>query len=828
MAITWQYPSGYSSYVGMGLDWNSSTSNSSVSIAQKVYRWDKYTTDNYGGKWSETLTLPDGTTQTWSNLSFGSGKGTRQLDSFTTRTYQRTHSAYNITHRISTTDFGTIVDSGGGYVFQDIGSPSFTWTLTIPALPSYSVTYNANNGTGTISNQTKWYGETLTLASSGFTRQYYTLDGWATSSTGNVAYALGASYTGNSALTLYAHWVMDAPANITDASVTRNSDTSATVSWTPGTGYETTYTRVYIERSIDGGEWEQVTYVAGTSTSYNATTQANHAYTFRVRAWNSGNGDQYSAYATTSTIYNTPSAPTSVTGARYGAGTSVQLTVLNDALTATGFDVEYSADAETWSAATVSSSTGTPVTEIIIDNMGGSYYFRVRNTRGALVSAWTESDLVITITPPNAPTLVSPTSGEAIGSTTASKSVAFQWQHNPIDGSAQTAYTLRYRRTTSSTWTTVTGTTAQTRSVSLSRGYSYVWQVKTKGAATTGGDDNDGYGPWSGTQTFSVLQPPTVTITQPSGTVIGMPIDYEISYLDNAGTFAAGTISILLDGQTLYSEALPATATTQGTATPITGQITTNEFLPSSGNTYTLSVSVRSSDTLTASVAASMPVSMGEPYHGTLDIENDPETGYTSLTVGWDSSTGAVAATYATVYRVTSEGRVLLGDNLLQGAGILDMYAPLNTEYTYEVITHASSTAIFTVNVKNTIQTNRWFVYWNGNIAWAIWNPSGSYSLTRPEKKRVHYAGRKWALSYDSLAMEQSHSIGFTVISLPNEDWQNNFIQLMNDGGRGVYKSVDGWVFHADVEYSETPNYTSVTHMGQISLTITRIDGEVL
>lgn len=825
MAISWKYPSGYSSYVGMGLDWYSTQTDSSVSIAQRVYRWDKYTTDNYGGKWSESLTLPDGTTQTWSNLSFGSGKGTRQLDSFTTRTYARKKAAYTITHSISTNQLGTIVDSGGGYEFRTVGNPSFSWTLTVPALPSYAVTYDANGGEGEISSQTKWYGEALTLASSGFTRPYYTLAGWATSQTGAVVYELGASYTGNSALALYAKWLLDAPADITSATVTRNSDTSATISWVPGTGYETTYSRVYIEQSVDGGDWESVTYIAGTSTSYNATASANHSYQFRVRAWNNGNGEQWSNYATTGTIYNTPSAPTSVTGARYGTGTSVQLTIQNDALTATGFDVEYSADQSTWTAATVASSTGTPVTEAIIDNMGGSYYFRVRNTRGSLVSAWTVSGLVITITPPNPPTLVSPTSGAAIGSTTASKSVSFQWQHNPIDGSSQTAYELRYRRSTASSWTTVSGTTAQSRSVSLSRGYSYVWQVRTKGAAAD-------YGEWSGTQTFSVLQPPTIGLTlaplDGSSNIEGMPITYTVSYLDNAGTFAAGTIAIQLNGQTLYSESLPATATTVGTSSNITGTITTNEFLPSSGNTYDFVVTVRSSDTLTATLTKAQSVQMGEPYHGTLDITNDPETGYVLLIVGWDSSTGAQPAQYATLYRVTSEGRVLLGDNLSNGAGVQDKYAPLNTDYYYEVVTHAASTAVFTVQFTNRIETSRWFVYYGNNLAWARWNPSGNYSLSRPEKKRVHYAGRKWPLSYDSLAMEQSHSMSWTVLSIDDEEWANGFIHLMNDGGRGIYKSVDGWVFRADFEYTETPNYTSATHMGQISLTITRIDGDVL
>ena len=816
MATVWKSVAG-SSYLELGIDWNSSQSETAVTIAQRVYRWDRYNTDNSGGEWSETLTLPNSSTQTWSGLSFGSGSGTRQIDSFSPRTYNRTHSAYNITHRIDYSNIGTWYSGS----FHSLGSGTLTWTLTVPAKSSWTVSYDANGGSGTIGSQTKWYGESLTLASSGMTSTYYTLGGWATSQDGPKAYDLGEAYTANSAAALYAYWIIDVPADITAASAARNSDTSATVSWTPGTGYATTYARVYVERSTDGGAYQVIGYTAGTATSYNdLTVTANHAYTYRVRAWNDGNGGQYSSYASTSAVYNTPAAPTDVYGARTGGGSDVLLTVENSGtLTATGFDVEYSADGSTWASATVQSSVGTPVTSITIANMGGAYYFRVRNTRSTLKSAWAVSNLVITITPPAAPTLISPTSGQTIGTSAATKSVTMEFQHNPLDGSAQTAAQVRYKEASAANWTTQTLTTQDSYTATLAEGKTYVWQARTKGA-----DAN--YGPWSGTQTFNVYAFPTATISSPSGTIIGMPINYQIDYLDTRGTFAGGTLKISLGGTVLYSEPLPATATTIGTSSPIVGTITTDEFLPSSGNAYTFDVAVRSSDTLTASDSASVAVSMGEPYHGTLDIQNDPETGYVSLTVGWDSATGAVAAISATLYRITEWGRVLLGDNLQDGAGIVDMYAPINTPYKYEVVTHATSTAIYTVQFDNTLQTTRFFVYFGGRIAWAKWQPSGNWSLTRPEKKRVHYAGRKWPLSYDTNAQDEKHSIGWTVIDA--EGWSNGFAELMDAGGRGIYKSADGKVFHADFEMTATPNYTAPQKIGTVALTITRIDGEVL
>ena len=79
----------------------------------------------------------------------------------------------------------------------------------------YAITYNVNGGSGSVASQDKRTGINLTLASSGFTRTGYTLDGWATSAGGEKAYDLGATYTGDAALSLYAHWTQNT-ATLTD------------------------------------------------------------------------------------------------------------------------------------------------------------------------------------------------------------------------------------------------------------------------------------------------------------------------------------------------------------------------------------------------------------------------------------------------------------------------------------------------------------------------------------------------------------------------------------------------------------------------------------
>ena len=90
----------------------------------------------------------------------------------------------------------------GVYCASKVASSS----ISVPAKTSYTVKYNANGGSGAPSSQTKWYGTALTLSSTKPTRTGYTFKGWATSASGSVAYAAGASYTANAAVTLYAVW----------------------------------------------------------------------------------------------------------------------------------------------------------------------------------------------------------------------------------------------------------------------------------------------------------------------------------------------------------------------------------------------------------------------------------------------------------------------------------------------------------------------------------------------------------------------------------------------------------------------------------------------
>ena len=115
------------------------------------------------------------------------------------------------------------VSASGYYVLRiRVGATSgvsrvFAWTdnpattIRINAKTSYTVSYDLNGGTGSIPNQTKWYGETLTLTTAKPTKTGYTFRGWATTlanaQAGNADQ--GATYTGNANATFYAVWELN-------------------------------------------------------------------------------------------------------------------------------------------------------------------------------------------------------------------------------------------------------------------------------------------------------------------------------------------------------------------------------------------------------------------------------------------------------------------------------------------------------------------------------------------------------------------------------------------------------------------------------------------
>lgn len=200
---------------------------------------------------------------------------------------------------------GWAASSTGGVAYAAGASYTANASVTLYAVwqaITYKVTYNANGGSGAPAQQTKTYGVTLKLSTTKPTRTNYNFKGWAKSATGAVAYAAGANYTSNAAITLYAVWELAyKPPTITSVKVARCNSS--------GTAQETgTYCKITFNWSCDqntGSNPVKTVVITWLDQTVNVTASGNSGsvskvvggaldndttYTFTIKVTDSKNG----------------------------------------------------------------------------------------------------------------------------------------------------------------------------------------------------------------------------------------------------------------------------------------------------------------------------------------------------------------------------------------------------------------------------------------------------------------------------------------------------------------------------------------------------------
>ena len=602
------------------------------------------------------------------------------------------------------------------------------------------------------------------------------------------------------------------PSKPTNVTAVRNSDTKNTVSWShigKGMDQSDPSCGFIVARMTDGGQWSDIAKLSGALTrSYvDGTTSANHFYKYRVKAFNLWGASD--AVESSNTVYNTPAAPTEIFATRtYGDSVAVHIT--NPAITATGIEVERSTDRSTW--ANITTVDGSAVNYIVDFPGDGIFYYRARNTRGELISDWSPtSNAVVNQCPPSQPTLVSPASGSIVSKT--QQEVTLSWIHNPIDGSEQTGADIMinidddydiYRRE-------VVGSASSLSIQTPDLNSTVSWRVRTKGVS-------DEFGDWSESRVFYVRQNPSVAFSNPvSGFVISnTPVHVSLQYSDPSGRLENATLTISKNGRAVY---------TRDMGTSLECDILASEWLPDNGAKYTFDVMVRSTSTLTATASRDVSVSFTLPQKATADVTNDPETGVAGLYVKVDQGSSNVAATSVAIWREVGDKRVFLGDGFKDGSSFTDWYAPLNVHYRYIVTSFADSGAANQAVVENVLETQWFFFLWGERLARGRVNPEGSRRLTRPNRRRRHFAGRQAPVSFDDGSVDDKRSVSLLLRSKAEAD---EFEDLMWGDGRCVYKSGDGDVIHADVEMSDKQAWMQPTYHGAVTLTVTRIDGKEL
>lgn len=150
-------------------------------------------------------------------------------------------------------------ENGTGTNYSPGASYSGNSPLTLYAIwsaNSYSVKFNKNGGSGSMSDQNMVYDKAVNLTANAFSWAGHTFLGWATTATGSVVYKDGASVsnlvsTSGGSITLYAVWSINA-ITITFDAVTNGgstSETSRSINYGYAIGTLPTATRQYYKFS---------------------------------------------------------------------------------------------------------------------------------------------------------------------------------------------------------------------------------------------------------------------------------------------------------------------------------------------------------------------------------------------------------------------------------------------------------------------------------------------------------------------------------------------------------------------------------------------------
>lgn len=197
-------------------DYHKDSATKAVSFNVTVPAWTSYTV-SYNKNTSATVSNMPASQTKWKSqlLTLSSTKPTR-----TGYTFQKWNTKADGT--------GTNYYAGGSYAANAAATLYAVWKVN-----TWTITYNANGGSGAPGTQTKNYGTTLTLSNTIPTRKNYNFKGWATSASATTAqYKAGGSYTANAGATLYAVWELAyVKPQINDVTVERGGYNPETGKW---------------------------------------------------------------------------------------------------------------------------------------------------------------------------------------------------------------------------------------------------------------------------------------------------------------------------------------------------------------------------------------------------------------------------------------------------------------------------------------------------------------------------------------------------------------------------------------------------------------------
>ena len=302
-----------------------------------AFRWNKngylYVSTNPGSKYKiKSISVTTGANKSldmYGSATAYTGKASSTKDGSLTATSSGATYTYNTQYAYAAVN-GTTSST-------EVSSITFTWEEQA-ATTSYSVIYDANGGSGTVagaSNISAASAANYTLAStSGFSRDGFECDGWATSANGAKVYDSEesgvdlTSFASNMTATLYAHWnKIETPNEIVFANEGLADATQYTTFGTSNDSDESDRSYLNFEVEFGGGSNDGKYYATGTGIrTYNSngtitlTAKNNKKFGTVTFTWDGSNKPATNNYTVSAGAYDVS------TGVWTGLSNSIVLT----------------------------------------------------------------------------------------------------------------------------------------------------------------------------------------------------------------------------------------------------------------------------------------------------------------------------------------------------------------------------------------------------------------------------------------------------------------------------------------------------------------------
>lgn len=603
------------------------------------------------------------------------------------------------------------------------------------------------------------------------------------------------------------------PDPATSMTATYRSDTRVDLAWTRPASAASgakAWTHVRVGRRYTGGGWFAIATLPGTATSFSDTSvEPNGEWEWLVHGVNDA-GVSSPVFA--GPVATTPAAPIGVKATKNGTGgIDVSWTDMSPR------NVSWEVQDETETTKATVPNAQTTWTDAS-PNLSVVHRYRVRAvSTGPRYSAWSAwSNEVALALPPAAPSNLAP-NGVAHPS---DEALVLSWSHNPLDTSPQTAYELRHRLVGAGTWTTVTGTTMTTRTVTgYTAGASVEWQVRTKGVHVD-------YSVWSALATFTVAARPTVTLTAPSGTVTAPSTAVTWGYFQAAGQAQTGWEAQILSGATLVAA---------GSGSSSASSWNTGNVLADNA-TYTARVRVRSSAGLWSTWAEqTFSVDYPEPAASIVGAQWQDGYGNVLITAQAVSEAGMPATVSHRVERSTDGGNTwaLVIDEQPTTATVIDWQSPSAGTFHYRITAFSAlpsmTSSVVEVTVPDTpINCVAWI---SGGPGFALAYPirhNPEIALEGGRDRTLHdFDGRTYPVEHSSTSVPRVLSVSGSIMPdsyTPSTggavSTREGLEDLFDMPGPHLYRDPTGRVMYGTVSalrWTRSPG-----GLGQVSFTITR------